>query len=258
MDDANGEEEQIPERILRKIDSVFRHITAKEQEYESDATHIPLKRIPAALQMLDLPPTDQEVLEIFRNAAGGWGGNKDNEGVSLKDWRSVCAILLSNRTSDDSSIENNIVEGDYPLQDGTSSDLTEEKDNYAATSSPSDSEYSAQSNAKKPSPQKKGARGRKSKKTRVRIKDPSEPITLTRRQKQACREAFGLFFPDVKDEDLASQRIMIKDIVRVAELLKEKMTAEEVLEMLEAFSSSPDKSVSLHDFERMMIIAELA
>jgi hypothetical protein len=229
MDDSNSEEENIPEHRLRKIDSVFRRITAKDQEYGSaEATYIPLKRIPAALQMLDLPPTDQEVLEIFRNAAGGWGGSKDNEGVSLKDWRSVCAILLANRNSDDSSIEKDTIEDDSPLYGGTSSDLTEENDNYAANSSTSGSEYSGAASAKKPSPPKKRGQGGKSKKKRLQLKDPSEPITLTRRQKQACREAFSLFFPDVKDEDLASQRIMIKDIVRVAELLKEKITAEEV------------------------------
>ena len=46
-------------------------------------------------------------------------------------------------------------------------------------------------------------------------------------QKDACL-AFALFFPDVPSSDLEKQRIMIKDIDRVAKLLKEKLKAEEV------------------------------
>lgn len=32
----------------------------------------------------------------------------------------------------------------------------------------------------------------------------------------------------------------------------------QIVEMLEAFSSSPDKSMNLSDFERMMVTAKLA
>ena len=66
---------------------------------------------------------------------------------------------------------------------------------------------------------------------------------------------------------------MIKDITRVADLLKENLKTEEVcalhltvafltqvikiLEMLGAFSTSPDKSMNLADFERMMVLTKL-
>jgi len=50
---------------------------------------------------------------------------------------------------------------------------------------------------------------------------------------------------------------MIADIQRVAKLLKEKITAEDMLEMLDVFSTSPDKSMGLEDFERMMVAAKL-
>ena len=36
------------------------------------------------------------------------------------------------------------------------------------------------------------------------------------------------------------------------------LTINQILEMLEAFTTSPDKSMSLSDFERMMVTAKLA
>src|SRR5258708_3287907 len=39
-----------------------------------EPSHIPLTLIPSALQMLDLPPADEEVLAVFENAARGWSG----------------------------------------------------------------------------------------------------------------------------------------------------------------------------------------
>lgn len=55
--------------------------------------------------------------------------------------------------------------------------------------------------------------------------DPAQP---TPNQRREARTAFGLFFPDITDDRLDSQRITIKDINRVAKLLKERITAEEV------------------------------
>jgi hypothetical protein len=61
--------------------------------------------------------------------------------------------------------------------------------------------------------------------------DEAEPRTLTSRQKAECRKAFALFFDvddGTADDMLASKRIMIKDVSRVAKLLKEKISADEV------------------------------
>jgi len=105
-------------------------------------------------------------------------------------------------------------------------------------------------------------KSKKSKPTRKsrRVQSPSSdesPKRITRQQKQDCRVAFSLFFPSIPDSSLDQQRISIKDIDRVAKLLKEKIKAEEIVEMLEVFSSKPDKSVGLKDFEKMMIEARL-
>ena len=51
---------------------------------------------------------------------------------------------------------------------------------------------------------------------------------ISPRQKKECRRMYALFFPDVEDKDLDSRRLMIKDITRVAKVLKEKITVEEV------------------------------
>jgi hypothetical protein len=69
------------------------HVTHTSNE----PTHIPLTLIPTALQILDLPPADEEVLAVFENAARGWGGaqvSTGEEGVSREDFRAVCAALL--------------------------------------------------------------------------------------------------------------------------------------------------------------------
>ncbi|KAJ3511345.1 hypothetical protein NMY22_g15678 [Coprinellus aureogranulatus] len=84
-----------------------------------------------------------------------------------------------------------------------------------------------------------------------------DPTKLSAKQKQAAFDTFALFFPDVKEEQLKTKRLMIKDVQRVAGLLKEKIKAEEMIDMLEMFSTSPDKSMSYDDFVRMLVAAGL-
>ncbi|GAB1527921.1 hypothetical protein RhiTH_011109 [Rhizoctonia solani] len=100
----------------------------REASEEEDHDSIPLSMIPTGLQMLDLPPDDEEavtivpsVLSVFRNAATGWEtrpgirrrrSDSDDEGavdkdvglsVSWPDWREVCAVLLNRK--EDSKVE---------------------------------------------------------------------------------------------------------------------------------------------------------
>ncbi|KAL5637774.1 hypothetical protein ACGC1H_002139 [Rhizoctonia solani] len=95
-----------------------------EQVSEEEHTSIPLSMIPAGLQMLDLPPDDEDVINVFRNAATGWesrpgaprrrGSESDNEvpvdkdaGLSVlrEDWRAVCAVLLGQKQDDEEEEE---------------------------------------------------------------------------------------------------------------------------------------------------------
>ena len=202
----------------------------------NESTHIPLTLIPTALQILDLPPADEEILAVFENAARGWGGaqvSTGEEGVSRKDFRAVCAALLPEEDYSDGSED-----GDEELLE---SELQRDGEYFEEESSLSvdedSEEYTGKGKARakvvvksRPTPH-----GRGNKRKRVDstdISDDDRPIRMTPRQKAECRKAFALFFPDVPESELESQRIMIKDIVRVAGLLRAKIKAEEVRRVL--------------------------
>ncbi|KAG9054305.1 hypothetical protein FS842_005518 [Serendipita sp. 407] len=219
------------------------------------ANHLPLGLVPAALQLLDLPPADEEIMQVFRNAAGGWGGSNDAQSVSRKDFRSVCGILLADQMDDSPIPSDREAKEPEPTDDADEGGGDSTEDEYDdpdefSDEDDSEDEYLKKSNQK---PTKKKTASKRN------VQESSTgQRSLTRRQKAACRDAFALFFPDVPDEDLESQRVGIKDIVRVSGLLKEKITAEEVMEMLGEYSTSPDKTMSYSDFQQMMISAKLA
>ena len=255
---------------------------------EDGPNQIPFSLIPSALQRLDLPPDDDEILSVFKNAASGWNlssaRTSSDSYVSREDWRSVCAVLL----------EHNPVEEDARLQDDSKSihmdgddEDVGESDEYVEENSDSDGQEAQNESSDDDymdglaaSSSRRRVRGAKSMLiNHVSLEDLSaHPERLTSRQRQTCLDAIALFFPDVPPCDLEDQKIMIKDIQRVAKLLNEKLKAEEVcgrchwgvftcstdlsstkmLEMLELFSTSPDKSMGFNDFCRMMITAKLA
>jgi len=119
---------------------------------------------------------------------------------------------------------------------------------------PDDKEYAEELSQKK-SRRTRGAASRAS---------PDQEIfpsnrPLTARQKETSREAFSLFFPNVHEANLDSQRITASDLIRVSKELKERLTNDQITEMLSYISTSIDKSsVSLLDFERMMVDARMA
>ncbi|OBZ74131.1 hypothetical protein A0H81_05849 [Grifola frondosa] len=221
-------------------------------EEDTSEAHIPLSLIPTALQLLDLQPDDEDVLSVFRNAASGWGegnqfaGDREyerEETVTRKDWRAESSDSgeeYIESGGEESDFEDNAEDSDDEYQEG----------GFMRTTSKTKDKIST------PSPRKRTTR--RASKVSEDSDQFDHPRSITARQKEECRRAFSLFFPHVSDEDLDKQRIMIKDITRVAKLLKEKITTEQTIEMLEAFSSSPDKSVNLADFERMMVAAKMA
>jgi hypothetical protein len=189
-----------------------------------------LSSIPSALQRLDLPPDDEQVLSVFRNAASGWTSSNDivdgktGDGmVSRDDWRSVCAVLFEHHEeeyADDSEI------GPMDLDRLHESDgeIESEDQLFASgdTDDGSDDEYVE-------SPAALSSRRRthtwQAKNNPISFSPSSSPSL---RQQQTCLEAFALFFPSVPLSKVATQRIMIKDIQRVSKLLGEKIKANEV------------------------------
>ncbi|CAL1714979.1 unnamed protein product [Somion occarium] len=247
-----------------------------EETSDEEHNRIPLSLIPTALQLLDLQPDDEDVLAVFRNAASGWsersrtsGGEDEEQFVSRKDWRAVCAALMDTgdgpgddedrdvemRMDDDNEV---LSEEEYNPSDTSSSEAGEDDDD----------EYNEggfiPTKAKGKQAASKWQSRSRAKSDTDSLQDsdfddlPNTPKRITPRQRADCRRTFALFFPNVEDKDLDRMRIMIRDVSRVATLLKEKITAEEIVEMLEAFSSSADKSMKLADFEKMMIAAKLA
>lgn len=230
-------------------------------------SYIPLSEVPRALDLLDLFP-DEDIMGVFENAATGWGAqNARSDGVSRKDWRAVCAALLEGEHTEGSDKENPVVDEDVEM----GVDSGPDNDEYQTEELSSDTEEASSDECEE------AARPRKAQKVprRTPTKGSGKEISrhLTESQKVQCRQDFSRFFPHVPDNELDHQRIMIKDITRVASLLKENLKTEEVravhlasaflthipkiLDMLEAFSTAPDKSMSLTDFEHMMILTKL-
>ncbi|KAG6915133.1 hypothetical protein DXG01_013097 [Tephrocybe rancida] len=243
--------DSLPDVVQHDIDRAFDHV-APDSGAGFEPTQIPVTDVPRALQKLDLPPDDEQVLAVFRNAASGWTASTSSEvdttgggWVSREDWRSVCAVLLEQAGKDESGdAQGDVPSDDQYLEDDEESGDEDDEDEYIEGPNPSTSRRRTRARGKYSSPSLSPG--------------PSAPHKLTKRQQEASREAFFLFFPDVRPEDAPKQKIMIKDIQRVAKLLGEKIKADEVIEMLDAFSTSPDKSVSLEDFGRIMVSARLA
>ena len=209
-----------------------------------EPTHIPLSLIPTALQILDLPAADEEVLAVFENAARGWGGTQASIGeecVGRKDFRAVCAALLpeGEDQEDDTDRDDGSVDEGEELEE---SELQQDGEDFEEESSLSVDEDSEEYTYSKGKARVKAVaksssilrkRGKKRKRIdSTDISDSDGPIRITPRQKAECRKAFALFFPDIPESELGSQKIMIKDIVRVAGLLREKIKAEEVRKSL--------------------------
>ncbi|KAF5351083.1 hypothetical protein D9756_008454 [Leucocoprinus leucothites] len=236
-------------------------------------SQIPLSLIPSALQRLDLPPDDDEILAVFRNAATGWTSSnneandlqefgEEDQFVSRDDWRSVCAVLL----------EHNLEEHDTPGQDAVMAEPGMESDGGADSDEYRESEVEVEEREDDDGDYIEGpstsATRRRTRRTTHKPPSSSpqssttssdtQPRKLTSRQRHTCIDAYSLFFPTVSAEELLSQRIMIKDIQRAAKLLNEKLKAQDMVEMLETFSTSPDKSMDFEDFCGMMVKAKLA
>ena len=285
------------------------HETGHGPEQDEQISYIPLSRIPHALQLLDLPPDDEEVLTVFRNAATGWEDDvssrrtahrrkrdpmitsEDNdvtEGhVSLRDWRAVCAAVMGEDGDEDDVEGSGAINGDDATDEDSSPELEESSggssDEYRITETRS-RKRSRKSSAAIGEGAGAGAtrktRARKTQPATTRRRSPLSPSTsaeITPRQRRECLKAFLLFFPGVPEEEAQRRRLGVREVNAAATLLKEKIKTEEVrpftlglgimtkmtdrsqiIEMLEAFSTSPDKTMSLSDFEKMMMTSRLA
>jgi len=232
-------------------------------ERDEQSSYIPLSRIPHALQLLDLPPDDEEVLSVFRNAATGWeddssrqtahrhkrdptATSEDNdvtEGrVSLRDWRAVCAAVMGEDRDDEDDREGSAIDDDDENLDvtgeGSSPELDESSggssDEYRITETRS-RKWSRNSAAAAGGGGATGAsrktRARKTRSTTTRRRSPLSPnisAEITPRQRRECLKAFLLFFPGVPEEMAQRRRLGVREVNAAATVLKEKIKSEEV------------------------------
>jgi len=183
------------------------------------------------------------------------GPDPQDKYVSREDWRSVCAVLLENRTSQISDDER------LPRVSKSEKrqDVELDSEGYVESESGFDSgESSSDEYMEHHISHPKRMQNQNRQSTSRPVHSPLHLEHLSSRQKETCFKTFALFFPEVPHHKLADHRIMIRDLQRVSKLLGEKIKAEEMVEMLSTFSTSPDKSVSFDDFSRIMIAAKLA
>ncbi|KAF8140538.1 hypothetical protein EV363DRAFT_1312755 [Boletus edulis] len=248
--------EVLPARLRHRIDDAFDSSGVPVGGFiveDPGPSQYEAGGFPRALILLDLSP-DDDIMGVFKNAATGWGTqDARNKGVSRKDWRAVCAALLEGEHVDGSVEENPVMDEDMGTGSGPDSDEYQMDPELS-----DDSEEPLSDEYEEPSVSVRTKKAHKiPQRTPTRRTKAEVSRQLTESQKAQCRREYSRFFPQVSDNELDHQRIMIKDIARAAELLKENLKTEEILEMLEAFSTSPDKSMNLADFEHMMIITKL-
>lgn len=178
-----------------------------ESGESEEPSHIPLSRIPYALQLLDLPPDDEDVLAVFRNAATGWGDDHHSsrrtrhhyamvtgeenevveEHVSLKDWRAVCAALMDDGGYVEGAKEGDAIdeeEEESADADATGQDLSSGLEESSGESS---DEYRSEARSQK-RPRKSSARPGVTQKTRPRkTRRPSHDDALHCLRAQARR-----------------------------------------------------------------------
>ncbi|KAJ7194931.1 hypothetical protein GGX14DRAFT_404290 [Mycena pura] len=193
-------------------------------------------------------------------AASGWKssanrpeeiGEKTDLFVSRDDWRSLCAVLFEHHAEEYDESDGGVTT-DQPH--APSHDEDDGDDEYVK---PDHLDSDSDQYIEDPSPSRRGTRRARSSSSSS-VASFSAPKKLTARQRQTCLETYALFFPDASVTELPDQRIMIADIQRSSKLIGDKLKSEEIIEMLEEFSTSPDNSMSFADFGAMMVAAKLA
>ena len=231
-----------------------------EENSPDPDSHIPLSLIPMALQILDLPPDDEEVLLVFKNAASGWTSSPASarrssgvtgpteEVVSLRDWRAVCSVLLES-DAQDGGFEDEVYgidqDGDAQMWYGPVEESGGSSEEYVESDPGGDSEDQyPEDGSYSDTPAKRSTRSSRRRSTRANKDfdesdeediDIKKKRPLTARQKETSRQAFASFFPPSTDANLENQRITISDLVRVSKELNEKITYDQVRRLLPDF-----------------------
>ena len=244
------------------------HGSGNGREGDGQPSYIPLSRIPHALQLLDLPPDDDDVLAVFRNAATGWGddhtsaprstgrgrntattseeSDETEEGVSLRDWRAVCAALMDDGGDEEDTRDAGDVDIDDDNDDENAGDVDQNSlsDLGESSGASSDEYHDPETVAKSRKRPRKStsattASHKKASRTRTRKIQSTTPrrgdsasasaaVEITPRQRRDCLHAFLLFFPGVPEDAAKLRRLGVRELSAAASVLHEKIKTEEV------------------------------
>ncbi|TIB29946.1 hypothetical protein E3P86_03591 [Wallemia ichthyophaga] len=219
-------------------------VESDDEPDEPDTTSLlPFSRIRPVLRSLNLDDNDEQVLDIFKQAALGWGSgdadDTDTATIPWQDFASVAAVLVAQRDADRDLQGDEMDDDDddvdaYKLQPGDD-DLSDPSD----PGDPSDAESDRVSDLiEHDKPSKKSER------------------KVSQKQHDSSLDTFRLFFPDphfvTQDSTLS-----LSDLKRVIRSLKEKISDEQATKMMSMVSTSNNTSVSYQDFTQMLLYTNL-
>ena len=212
-------------------------------------TRLPLYLLPGLLSSLDLP-SDDDVLNVFRASASGWGeegesmggskrrrdavqGEEEEGGVELKDFRAVCAALFG--PDED---PNGAPEEDGEVEDDGAMSLDEDEDDEDAFHLDSDSTLSSLSGSsygagrkgkiKPPTTKSKDrAKGKGKARAVEEVKD-NPPIKLSSAQKEMVRTLWGMVKPGAELPGRKHSILGRDEVKGLARSLGEMWTEDEV------------------------------
>lgn len=166
---------------------------------------IPIRLLPAVLSSLNLP-SDKDVLDVFRGAAQGWGGDEESQprgrkeaedeavdlAVGLKDFRAVCAVLMG---PDEGGPEE---EGDESDRESAYREAGGEDDSSLSELSEEEYREPGASKGKGKASAKSGTKPKGRAKARAELEETGR-IKLNSRQKEIVNDLWAMVKPAQPD-----------------------------------------------------------
>ncbi|KAH9822542.1 hypothetical protein DFH28DRAFT_949001 [Melampsora americana] len=212
---------------------------------------IPVESIPEALKLLGLPYKNSDILEVFEQAASS---DEDESGshrrwVRRRQFTRVCAALMADSGSvagDQDASEEPASGSDTSFVAPTSRNKRR-KNGQSKTTNKSDHNSTDDESFIPPSESEVHATGKARSRTTRRSRTKKEEDD----DNSNVLQTFQLFFPESDQRDRTA--ITFPDIRRITDELGEKMTDDEIQEMLDYASRTNDSCVDLPAFERVLM-----
>lgn len=190
---------------------------------------VPIGRVPALLASLGLP-SDEDVLSVFRASAAGWDDEEEGSGgaVSLKDWRAVCAALMTPGNDDELQDE-----GEDDIVEEELSSLSSDEDDFQP-SADDDEEEGSEYGKKSASSTPAAPRRRQKRQPKVHLSSqqkelgrdiwdmlkPQGGVTLSKDEvKKWAREMGEMWSDDEVSTDCVTRRARVSDTLQITDMV---------------------------------------